>query len=91
VPQFLAASFEMLREGQSKMMENIGTLGPMSAMPGFEVMKKQQEAFVKSMMAGWPGGKPPEPPAKGAATPSELDEIKQQLADLQSKLSKMGK
>lgn len=91
VPQFLAASFEMLREGQSKMMENLGSMSPMSAMPGFEMMKKQQEAFLKSMMAGWPGNKPQEPQPGAAPAPSELDEIKQQLAELQSKLSKMDK
>ncbi len=58
VPQFLAASFEMLREGQSKMMEgmNMGTIpNPMAKMPGFEAMQAQQEAFMKAMMTGWPG------------------------------------
>ena len=57
VPQFLAMSFEMLREGQSKMMENFAN--PMGAMPGFEAMKASQAAFVKAMtggMAGWPSG-----------------------------------
>ena len=35
VPQFLAASFEMLRDGQSKMMENLQAFpNPMAAMPG---------------------------------------------------------
>ena len=37
VPQFLAMSFEMLRDGQSKMMENLSTLpNPMAAVPGFD-------------------------------------------------------
>lgn len=37
VPQFLAMSFEMLREGQSKMVENMTSLPhPMAGMPGFE-------------------------------------------------------
>lgn len=31
VPQFLAQSFEMLREGQTKMMDSM--MGPMAAMP----------------------------------------------------------
>ena len=87
VPQFLAQSFEMLRDGQSKMMENF--TNPMAAMPGFEAMKAQQEAFMKAMTGGW--GKaghdePEEPPSKT----EDLDEIKQQLADLQAKLAKMG-
>ena len=33
VPQFLATSFEMLREGQSKMMENMATMAPMARCP----------------------------------------------------------
>lgn len=90
VPQFLAASFEMLREGQSKVMENIGSFpNPMAAMPGFEAMKRQQEAFMKTMMAGWtPGSKPREDGEEGGAR-EELSEIKKQLAELQAKLSKL--
>lgn len=89
VPQFLAASFDMLRNGQSKMMENLAN--PMSAMPGFEAMKAQQEAFMKAMTGGWgettKDGKPAEPAPKSEG----LDEIKQQLADLQAKLSEMDR
>lgn len=56
VPQFLAASFEMLREGQSKMLENLSVLpNPMAAMPGFDAMRKQQEVFMKTFMGGLPG------------------------------------
>ncbi|MFN7052263.1 MAG: polyhydroxyalkanoate synthesis repressor PhaR, partial [Gemmobacter sp.] len=56
VPQFLAASFEMLRDGQSKMLENFGSFpNPMASMPGFDAMRKQQEAFMKTVMGGLPG------------------------------------
>jgi polyhydroxyalkanoate synthesis repressor PhaR len=92
VPQFLAASFEMLRDGQSKVMENLGTIpNPLQAMPGFEAMRKQQEAFMKTMMGampGWPAQTDAKP--KGEAAPGdELAEIKRQFAELQSKLSKL--
>lgn len=90
VPQFLAASFEMLREGQSKMMENMGAFpNPMAAMPGFEAMKRQQETFMKTFMTGWPGsaGKASEPEEGDAK--AELAQIKAQLAELQAKLSKL--
>ena len=94
VPQFLAASFEMLREGQSKVMENLSALpNPMAAMPGFEAMRKSQEAFMKTMMGGIPGWTPgstgpgEEAPAPGSA--EELAEIKKQFAELQKKLSKL--
>ena len=93
VPQFLATSFEMLRESQTKMMENLTKVPhPMAAMPGFEAIRKQQEAFLKSMMGGMPGwtGPPTEKDQGGEAkSADELAQIKAQLAELQKKLSKM--
>ena len=90
VPQFLAQSFEMLRDGQSKMMENLSN--PIASMPGFEAMKAQQQAFIKAMTGGWPGGTTPDTEAQTKSGDDDsLDAIKEQLADLQSKLSKMGK
>lgn len=92
VPQFLAASFEMLREGQSKMMENMAKASPMAKMPGFEAMQAQQAAFFKAMTGGmgnFMGGSETE--SEGEAKGDDLDAIKKQLAELQTKLSKMGK
>ena len=92
VPTFLAASFDMLRNGQSRIIENLGTIpNPLAAMPGFEAMRKSQEAFMKTMMAGlpvpaWPA---PAPKADAPKDADELAQIKKQLADLQSKLSKL--
>jgi polyhydroxyalkanoate synthesis repressor PhaR len=93
VPQFLAASFEMLRDGQSKMMENMAKANPMAKMPGFEAMQAQQAAFFKAMTSGLARGAPEAgaaeaEPSKGG---EDLDEIKKQLSELQSKLNKMGK
>ena len=91
VPQFLAASFEMLREGQSKMMEgmSMGAMpNPMANMPGFEAMQAQQEAFMKAMMGAWPGtAGGGSAPAQDEEKAEDLDEIKKQLAELQAKLS----
>lgn len=96
VPDFLAVSFEMLQKGQSKVVENMAAMNPMAKMPGFEAMRAQQEAFMKAMTGGignqWSG-----PGDEGEITGEddsksaneELSEIKRQLADLQSKLSKM--
>lgn len=95
VPQFLAMSFEMLREGQTKVMESM--TNPMSAMPGFEAMKAQQEAFMKAMTGGLGGGWS-SPSASDededddtGDTVSELDEIRSQLAAMQEQLAKIGK
>ena len=89
VPQFLAMSFDMLRDGQSKMLENMSN--PMAKLPGFEAMKAQQEAFMKAMTGGLAGGwSDKEKSDKDRASADDLDEIKKQLADLQAKLSKLG-
>lgn len=90
VPQFLAASFEMLRDGQHKMVENLTAIpNPLTAMPGFDAMRKQQEAFMKTMMGGlpWAAGSKPEEDSSDA--PEDLAEIKRQVAELQKKLSKL--
>ena len=96
VPQFLAMSFEMLREGQSKMIDNLTTLPPpMQAMPGLEAMQRQQRAFLKTMMAGWPAGEDeeghPQPQAAPPAGKEDLEQIKAQLTALEEKLAKLAK
>ncbi|MGH1425609.1 MAG: polyhydroxyalkanoate synthesis repressor PhaR [Pseudooceanicola sp.] len=99
VPQFLQMSFDMLRDGQSKMMENMSTINPMAKMPGFDAMQAQQEAFMKAMTGGFSGNwsapgqesadraKESDAPAKSGKKGEDLDAIKQQLAELQKKLS----
>ncbi|WP_368187349.1 polyhydroxyalkanoate synthesis repressor PhaR [Aestuariibius sp. HNIBRBA575] len=95
VPQFLAASFEMLNSGQSKMMENMGSMNPMASLPGFEAMRAQQEAFFKAMtgggIPGMTGASTPAPKPDPQTSEEGLDDIKKQLSELQDKLSKLGK
>lgn len=90
VPQFLAASFEMLRDGQHKIVENLTAIpNPLTSMPGFDAMVKQQEAFMKTMMGGlpWTAGTKPDDAAPDG--PEDLAEIKRQVAELQKKLSRL--
>ncbi|WP_299777749.1 polyhydroxyalkanoate synthesis repressor PhaR [uncultured Roseobacter sp.] len=94
VPQFLQASFEMLRDGQSQMMDKMTAMNPMAKMPGFELMQAQQQAFMKAMTGGLGGGSGWKAPDEDAASSDpekgeDLDAIKQQLAELQNKLSKL--
>lgn len=94
VPQFLKASFDMLRESQAKMVENMTSMNPIGKMPGMEAIQAQQEAFMKAMTGGWgsmmrPGGSTTEPEPEAEGQGEDLDAIKQQLADLQDKLSKL--
>lgn len=93
VPQFLQASFEMLRNSQSQMMDQMNAMNPMAKMPGFELMQKQQEAFLKAMTGGlasgaWSGPDRSETDEE-AGDGENLDDIKKQLTDLQDKLSKL--
>lgn len=97
VPQFLAASFEMLRDGQSKMMENLTAFPPpIAPMSGLEALRKQQEAFLKTLMGGmgatmpsWGTTSPAPQPKPEPSSADELADIKKQLAELQQKLSKL--
>ncbi|MCB1338028.1 MAG: polyhydroxyalkanoate synthesis repressor PhaR [Maritimibacter sp.] len=93
VPQFLAASFEMLRDGQSKILENFEHLpNPMKNVPGFEAMQAQQRAFLDAMMQGWGAATGSTGPAaddddeEETTSENELKAIKKQLAELQAKL-----
>ncbi len=89
VPEFLQQSFAMLRDGQSKVMENMNSMNPLSNMPGFDAMQAQQEAFMKAMTSGWPTGVPQEEKKPAAESGEDLEAIKRQLSDLQEKLSKL--
>ena len=92
MPQFLQSSFDMLRESQSKMIDNMTAMNPITKMPGFEAMKAQQEAFLKAMTGGlgnsWSG--PSDEAGGETGGKDDLDAIKKQLAELQDKLSKMS-
>ena len=90
MPQFLQMSFDMLRDGQSKMMENMVRVSPLAKMPGFEAMQAQQAAFFKAMTGGLVGSSGPEKEEEPKGG-DDLDTIKKQLAELQDKLSKIGK
>ncbi|MEP1612030.1 MAG: polyhydroxyalkanoate synthesis repressor PhaR [Roseobacter sp.] len=93
VPQFLQASFEMLRDGQSQVMDQMTAINPMTKMPGFEMMQAQQEAFMKAMTGGLAGSSgwnsQAESDAGDGDEPEDLDAIKKQLSELQDKLSKL--
>ncbi|WP_338548576.1 polyhydroxyalkanoate synthesis repressor PhaR [Roseovarius phycicola] len=102
VPDFLSASFEMLQKGQSQMMENMARANPLAGIPGMDAMRAQQEAFLKAMTGGMQAMNTMPSSDDSAEVASDkgdteteseedLDAIKKQLADLQNKLSKLGK
>lgn len=94
MPDFLAASFQMLRENQTRMMENFqkSITSPMAAMEGFEEVQRRQREAMSRMMDSWMGSRAQpeaEKPRAEDATARELEAIKAQLAELQQKLSKL--
>ena len=88
VPQFLAASFDMLRQSQAKMLENLA-VGPIAKIPGFEAMQAQQAAFLKAMSGGFSGNWSGPSPDSDDNGKTDLADIRRQLAELQRKLSKL--
>jgi polyhydroxyalkanoate synthesis repressor PhaR len=100
VPQFLAMSFDMLRQGPGKFAEQMQSINPMMAqmakMPGFEAMQRQQMAFLESMVSGWQTlaekeAKEAKPGERTTEEEENLTEIRRQLASLEAKLAKMSK
>lgn len=92
VPTFLAASFEMLREGQSKVLENLAAFTPVSPMPGFEALRRQQQLFLQAMSGNWSAATSapvPEPEDQQTDDSAEMTEIRRQLAELQSRVAKL--
>ncbi len=88
MPQFLQASFDMLRDGQSKMLENMNAMNPMAKMPGFEAIQAQQQAFLNAMTGGMMNAS--KTGSEEEKDGEDLDAIKAQLAELQDKLNKLG-
>ena len=87
-------SFEMLREGQQKMLENISSSNTLS---GFAAIKAQQEAFLAAFSNGFGNWLMQTSSKEGTAgdevnnKTEELESIKKQLSDLQEQLSKINK
>ena len=91
VPRFLDMSFRMLKENQSQIVENMRAMSdPMFAFRGFE---RQQKDAIASFMEFWTKGgngqMRDEAPKEATGDDSELDRIKKQLAELQSKVSNL--
>jgi polyhydroxyalkanoate synthesis repressor PhaR len=95
VPEFLAASFEMLRDSQSAMVENMTKGNPLASMPGMDAMRAQQEAFLKAMTGGFGGMTTTQSHTTEDSSEKDsgedLDDIRKQLSELQDKLSKLNK
>ena len=81
VPQYLEASLEALQRNQSQFREAVA--GAFAANPFAEIARRNMEMFTAA--AGQAGSDAA--PAEGKR--AELDELKAQLAELQTKLDKL--
>ncbi len=88
MPQFLQSSFEMFRESQNKIIENMEKMNPMVNLPGFEALRAQQEAFLKAVTAGW-GPSFSDSASDADNSNDDIETMKKQVAELQEKLSKL--
>ena len=91
VPRFLDASFEILKENQSKALENLKAFtNPLSS---YEEIGRSQKALLANMLNGWSAE--PEPRRREGADVSkdrmeaELDDLKRMVEELQSKVANM--
>ncbi len=87
VPDFLAHSFDILKQQQSDLVENLQKTvpDPMAAFGGLEGWQRKQQEFMTAMMGNW--GQKPEKDTD--ADKEDLEAIKQQLAVLQAKLNNL--
>ena len=77
----------------SKATKEIKVIREIKATKETKAMQAQQEAFLKAMTGGlsgnWSGPAPQDGNENEGEGSEDLEEIKKQLADLQSKLSKL--
>ncbi len=91
IPQFLEMSFRMFKESQESVMESVQAMSdPRHVWSEFE---KRQKEFAAAIFEGWTGKAPAAgdsgPIQQGSGPQSELDQIKKQLAELQSRVSNL--
>ncbi len=91
VPRFLEMSFRMLKESQASVMESVQAMSdPRHVWGEFE---KRQKEFAAAFIGGWTGkAQGDDDSGKTQAdtgSQSELDTIKKQLAELQSRVSNL--
>jgi polyhydroxyalkanoate synthesis repressor PhaR len=84
VPQYLEASMDAFRRNQAQFHEAMK--GAFAGGPFAEIARRNMEMFEAATNAFQPKGKPAEPASKD----DEIAALKAQLAELQSKIEKLG-
>ena len=90
MPQYLEASMDNFRANQQKLQEAFKTsMGPESFARMAETNMAMFKAAAGAFMPKNAGGAAPEP--KAEKSQSELDALRQQMAEMQRKLDELGK
>jgi polyhydroxyalkanoate synthesis repressor PhaR len=86
VPHYLEASLEQLQRNQSQFRDAMA--GALAANPFAEIARRNMEMFSAAGRGKGAGGEAEKPAAED--TKSELAALKEQLAEMQRKLDKLG-
>ncbi len=89
VPRFLDTAFEIIKDRQTQLLENLRTFpDPMSA---YEEIGRRQRAFFTKSMGSWMGDQPKKcKNSESAETETEIDELKEMVANLQAKVDNLS-
>lgn len=91
VPHVLNATFEIFKENQSKVLENLKTFT--NPLASYDEMQKNQQALFSKMINGWVPEKgrsnQNDNDSKEEQMEAELDDLKRIVAELQSKVANM--
>ena len=89
MPHYLEATMDNFRANQRKIQDTWKTsMGPEAFAQLAETNMKMFQAAASAFV---PGGKPAEPPPSKPATSGDLDALREQMAEMQRKLDKLGK
>ena len=89
MPHYLEATMDNFRANQMKLQETWkSSVGPEAFAKLAETNMKMFQAAASAFV---PGSKPAEPPPSKPATSGDLDALREQMAEMQRKLDKLGK
>jgi polyhydroxyalkanoate synthesis repressor PhaR len=91
VPQYLEASMQAFRQNQEKMQQTFGGAFGGAGLGAFEKIAEQNMAMMQAAAKMWTANAESKATPASEAPPSEMDDLKSQLAAMQAKIDKMAK
>jgi polyhydroxyalkanoate synthesis repressor PhaR len=91
VPQYLEASMQAFRQNQEKMQQTFGSAFGGAGLGAFEKIAEQNMAMMQAAAKMWTPGADAKAAPASEANPSEMEDLKSQLAAMQAKIDKLAK